>query len=321
MTRQTIRNGVRNITGRKSVTQMTDAVLDNFIDSFYLYDFPEQLKTLELEGWYRLQLQPNVDRYLLTSGWLSSGQANNANIQVTQNDQLYFLNQPVYIDGYESSLQQDPTIFYRIWPDLKFIEQADTGDGTTGPFAFTLTNLPVEQGSLIISAGSQSTRDDGAGGWQEAGYAGSVNYLTGAVSISFPSAVAIGVSIDAHYYPYVASRPRDILFFEQALVFRPIPDRAYEFRAKTQRRPMSMPSADSSPEFVEWNDLITYGTALKIFIQDADWDEYNNLLPIFEKQKNLAQRRALKQLRDQRASTPYDTSNIQQAFWPIYPSY
>lgn len=332
-TLQRIRNSIRNITGRKSENQLTQARLDDFINDFYLFDFPERLKTLQLEGWFRFNTTPNVSRYPLL-GSFSSGRpsptpegigVNEIQEDTIRLDDIYFVNKPAYIDGYQISFMQDSEVFYRFWPDLKFLETLDTGNGGFN-YTFTMNQLPAQKGSVIISADTQSTRDDGdldndgVGGWIATGFSGTVNYTSGAVDITFPAAVDSGVDIQAHYYPYVASRPRDVLFYEQFFEFRPIPDKAYEFRVHTQRRPTAMVADSDPPEFVEWCNLIAYGAALKIFIEDADWDEYQNLYPIFSEQKNLAQRRALKQLRDERVETPYDASQIgQTSFWPIYP--
>ncbi len=325
-TLERIQNTIRNITGRKSTNQLSTAGLNNFINDFYLYDFPERLKTLELEGWFRFMTEPNVSRYPL-AGSFSSGRPNVAPLSTAiqedtiLRDDIYFVNQPAYIDGYEISLMQDSETFYRYWPDLKFIETLTTGDGTTGaPYAVTMTNLPAQRGSVIVSADAQSSRDDGAGGWIETGFVGAIDYITGVTTITFPAIVPTTTNIDLHYYPYVASRPRDVLFYEQFFEFRPIPDRSYEFRIHSQRRPTAMAALTDPPEFVEWCNLIAYGSALKVLIEDGDWDEYKNLYPIFSEQKNLAQRRALKQLRDQRVATPYDAfQGSNSSFWPLYP--
>lgn len=327
MTKQDIRNSIRNITGHKSQFDLSDAVLDDRIDRFYLYDLPERLKTLELEGWLRFNLQPNVSRYAL-AGAYSSGRPNPDIGTVAANaiqqdtilvDDIYKVEMPAYVDGYEIGYYQDPTPFYRTWPDQKVAETLLNGDGTAGAYAFTMTNVPVEIGSVVVTAGDQSSRDNGAGGWYEANYAGTINYDTGAVTVTFPNAVPTGTAIYIHYYPFVPSRPTSVLFFEQFFVFRPIPNIGYEFRVKVQRRPTSMPSADSSPEFAEWGDMIAYGTALKIFIEDGDWDEYNKFYPIFQEQKNLAQRRALKELKNQQVATPYNANMGQPNLpWPYY---
>ena len=98
-TLERIQNSIRNITGRKSTNQLSVARLNNFINDFYLYDFPERLKTLQLEGWFRFMTQPNVSRYPL-SGSFSSGRPSEAPLSTAIQedtillDDIYFVNQP-----------------------------------------------------------------------------------------------------------------------------------------------------------------------------------------------------------------------------------
>jgi len=71
------------------------------------------------------------------------------------------------------------------------------GNGTAGPYSNTLTNLPLRRGTVVITAGAQSAVDDGLGGFitTPAGGSGTVDYDTGAISITFNAVVAIGVAI------------------------------------------------------------------------------------------------------------------------------
>ena len=74
------------------------------------------------------------------------------------------------------------------------------------------------------------------------------------------------------------------------------------------------------PQFNEWWQLIAYGAALKILIQEGDHEEYARLRAYFEDQKLLAQRKTLKQLANQRIQTPY-AENVGGPAWPIFPIY
>jgi len=298
-----IRRTVRNITGMQDVNQITDARLDDYIDDFYLYDFPERLKTTNLEEYYRFYTSPNVSSYAL-------------------NEQYIVVKPPAFVAGYEVGWHQSPESFFSIWPDTRFKETVATGDGGIA-YTFTLTNLPVLQNTVLISDDTEYFTDNGAGVLTGSGGGnGTVNYITGVVTVNFAIGVTAGESIYGQYYPYVASRPRDILFFDQTFELRPVPDISYEVRVLTLRRPTQMAAAGASPEFVEWCNLIAYGAALKIFIEKGDWDEYGNLYRIFMEQKNLAQRRALKQLSNQRVQTNYsDGSDCGRGSWTIYPFY
>ena len=52
-------------------------------------------------------------------------------------------------------LYQDPQIFYNIWPELDFIDQAVAVTAATAPtppstYTFTVTQTPVQQGTVVI---------------------------------------------------------------------------------------------------------------------------------------------------------------------------
>lgn len=80
-------------------------------------------------------------------------------------------------------------------------EAHGTGNGTTGPYAFNLTNTPVRRGTVVITAGAQSATDDGIGGFTTtpAGGSGTINYTTGAISITFANNVGGGTAITVTY--------------------------------------------------------------------------------------------------------------------------
>ena len=301
-----IRQTVRNITGRRSVDQLTDADLDNFINDFYIYDMPERMKTLQLEVMRSFVLQPNIDTY---------GPA-------IYGADIYDVKPPVYVAGYQVSYHQSPEQFYRIWPWLRYKVIVGTGTGVAN-CVFTLPAIPALRNTVMISAGALAGQDDGAGSFTGDVLAGgTINYISGLVNITFNAAIPVGTTIFAQYWPYVASRPRDIMFFQQQFVVRPVPDTPYVVQFVGLRTPTALLAAGQSPELLEWWQLIAYGAALKLLVEQSDMEQYGNLYPVFQEQMNLAQRRALKQLATQRVQTPYgENASIQGIAFPIYPLY
>lgn len=74
-----------------------------------------------------------------------------------------------------------------------------TGDGTAGPYTFnTPANTGIIPGSITITAGAQVVTDNSLGALQGDG-TGTVNYQTGAISVTFNANVAGAVAITIDY--------------------------------------------------------------------------------------------------------------------------
>lgn len=366
---------VRKLTGRFDLDQMPDAAdpalnvsitnpsgIVDYINDFYLLDFPEHLRTLKLRDFYQFTTLPNVGTYNVPNN-------------------IYQIYDPVYVDGYQISWHQYPESFYRIWPEFNFIDQnLFIPDGTSGtasdPFVFTLTQTPIQQGT--VSIGLQPNVDGAVPTLMETftdqdspclldqplleqftnpgiltsnlGGSGTIDYLTGDVTLTYITAPPNGTSSSCHYHPYVASRPRDIMFFQQQLFLRPIPNDTYIIKLMSYMQPtvvisnltnagtnptspapgvysqftspLTDPLDGQQPLFQEWWQVLAYGAAIKILIEEGDYAEAEKLKGPFEENKLLAQRKCLKQLANQRIPTRYAESNqTGTAGWPVFPIY
>ncbi len=79
-------------------------------------------------------------------------------------------------------------------------ESLATGDGSTTTFSGNLANTPIVRQTLTITAGSVTATDDGSGNLSGTGVtSGSINYDTGAWSITYDTAPANGTAITAGY--------------------------------------------------------------------------------------------------------------------------
>lgn len=365
-----IRYAIRKITGKYDTTQLPDtsvgeinisnpAGIDDYVNDFYLYDMPEHMRTLKLRDFYTFTTIPNCGTYSVPENVV----------------QIY---NPVYVDNYQGAWYQSPDQFYRIWPELNFINAAVVTTSGKLTDTFTLTQVPVQQGTVVI--GISPNKDGSPSPILETftdtdqpipldipvqqffvnpgtltgnqGGTGTIDYLTGAVSITYSTKIPLppsALNVNAHYHPYIASRPRDILFWQQQLFIRPIPNDTYSIKMMAYLLPTTVISAATNatirpslfvdpattptsaptsttvtvqgfsgqsgnsptdlPQFNEWWQLIVYGASLKIFAEDGDWAEYDSLKSRFEEQKLLAQRKTLKQLADQRIPTRYAEDN------------
>lgn len=327
-----IRTKVRSITGRPSAAQLSNADIDNYINTFYRFDLPEHLRLENLRVNYEFNTRPNISVYDFPKD-------------------TYLTNMPpVYIAGYQSYMTQSRENFFRVSPQLNFLQQSiATGNGTNGPYTATLTNTPIMPGfkpnppgaysdstvtdvaasllkwNVIISASGTADPtsgippditliDDGQGNLFDptdtttvpASNRGTINYLTGAVNITNLSAVVpTGNAINAQYIPYVASRPQSVVFFEDQFILYPVPDQAYTISFEVYKYPTALANNTDDPQLQEWWQLLAYGASDKIFADNADFESLTKFRPLLEEQLKLVQRRTIVQQTSERTATIY----------------
>jgi hypothetical protein len=90
--------------------------------------------------------------------------------------------------------------------NLHQTETIATGDGTAGPYPFQLDYFPIVPGSLVITTVDQRVTDDGAGNLIGDG-TGTINYSSGAGSVTFDEAVPIDEPILALEYEVTSQCP------------------------------------------------------------------------------------------------------------------
>lgn len=79
-------------------------------------------------------------------------------------------------------------------------EVLGTGDGGTATFSGTLTNLKVEPGTVVVTDGVEIFTDNGFGVLVgDAGGSGTINYDTGAISVTFNANVGNGTDVEVDY--------------------------------------------------------------------------------------------------------------------------
>lgn len=334
----TIRTKIRRITGRPSTSQISDAEIDQYINTFYLWDMSEHIKLESLRYNYQFTTQANVPVYDLPT------------------DTYLTAMPPVFIAGYQTYMTQSRQNFFRNNSEIQFLQQQIyTGNGTgaayTGQF---LTNVPIIQGfkpnppgafsssltidipakflnwNIVVSAEgvpdpisgifpSLTLVDDGQGNLfaptdtstLPANSRGSINYITGALTINafpsgFTSIIPTGNPINVQYTPYVASRPQSVMFFQDQIYVYPIPDQAYTVSFEAYKYPTALINSTDNPQLLEWWQLLSLGASLKIFEDNADFENYQKFRPIFDEYMRLCLRRTIVQQTSERTSTIYD---------------
>ena len=145
-----IRKKVRRLTSTPDTIQLPDADIDDYIDTFYENDLPQHLQLFTLHKTYIFYTEPNEDQYTLpVNTWTSVGP-------------------PIYMAGYQSEFDINRDSFFQKYPILNYDENTIAGNGTSGPYSFTLSNVPVLKRQVTISAIDSNgdtlvLTDDGAG--------------------------------------------------------------------------------------------------------------------------------------------------------------
>jgi hypothetical protein len=290
-----IRTKVRRLSGNGSESQLTTPDLDQYIDTFYEQDLPSHLKLWNLHDVWTFFTEPNEDRYLFPV------------------NEFYSINPPIYVDGYQSFYSQSREEFFRIYPKLSFQQTGPTGTGIAGPYNFNLTNVPVLKRDVTIYADDGSSaaltiEDDGEGNLVDVGtttFRGTIDYVTGAVSVTFSAAIPATEAIKIKYVPYQASRPAAALFFKNYLRLRPVPDQVYRVTAEVYRKPTQLlaSSAGAEPDIQQWWQLIAFGAARKVLQDRLDNEALASIEPFYQEQMNLVLYRTATQLSNQRTAT------------------
>lgn len=323
-----MQNTVRRMTARYTEQQLSTTQLNTYINLFYTLQFPEQFKNLKLTKPYVFLTTPNVDTYDFPyqEGLVNDAAGNSipGNIMVKP---------PVYCQGYLLRYFQDKSTFYNMWPKLSVNQQIDTGLGTAGPYTGRIPPFPflraqldifgnVTEAAVIISAQVNNPNDALSGFTFSATdvpqpgsnvgnlvdvqgrVIGTVNYLTGAYDFTLLTGIIpVVATIYASVVPYQASRPVDILFYNQQIVFRPVPAQIYQVEFEISQQPTQLIAANEAPELDEWWLLICSGAAKLIYNDFPDPEGMQYVDKIFNEQILIAQRRSLKQMNTQRAAT------------------
>ena len=131
-TLQDIQIKVRRLTRSPSSAQLSDDDLNNYINTFVVYDFPEHLRMFNLRTTFTFICNAFQDEYntdtVSFAGATTNQLYNFQNIYLSVHD-------PVYIAGYQSFYSQSREQYFGIYPKVNNIASIGlTGNGITQSF-------------------------------------------------------------------------------------------------------------------------------------------------------------------------------------------
>jgi hypothetical protein len=346
-TLQAIQTKVRRLTRTPSTAQLSDDDLNNYINTFVVYDFPEHLRMFNLRTQFTFITQPFQDVYptdiISFVGVTTNPLYNFQNIYNTVHD-------PVYIAGYQSLYTQSREEFYGIYPILNSISSISaTGNGSTTTFTGIINanqatipnnltqNITLLQNEVLFSSIATNgvglalvdvpLTDTVTGNKLPIGNLyvpnqlptvpltisdlnpnNTINYVTGVFTITFPAPPAANVLIYSQTVPVNCSLPQALLYYDDQFIVRPVPDQPYRVNFEAYIRPDALLQEGQSPQLEEWWQYISYGASLKIFQDRMDMDSVAMIMPEFKKQENLCARKSIVQYTNERVATIYTES-------------
>lgn len=279
---------VRQTTGRPDVTMMTNATIIDYINKYYQYVLPKELKIFWGYTYHQFYTQANVDQYVAPTNFQT-------------------LNPQAWVDGFPLEWYLSPDIFFSDYPQQENKIVVATGDGVTTSFTFQILNFPVLRRSLYVTDGTQVAQDDGTGGFTTASgipLVGTVNYTTGSVaSLTFLVAPANNTNIVATYQTFFPNRPQGILFYKtkplddatvasrdlvNMFVLRSVPDQVYLIKMQGIQIPPEFVNLTDVPFRADLGPLIAYGASLEIFADFNQMDQYDQTLVQFNRYKDVS---------------------------------
>lgn len=345
-TLEAIQTKVRRLTRSPSASQLSDDDLNNYINTFVVYDFPEQLRMFNLRTTFTFICNPFQDEYNTDT----ISYAGNTTNQLYNFQNIYLsVHDPVYIAGYQSFYTQSREQLFGIYPKVNNIASIGVmGNGITQSFTGvinyqqSITNVPPNSNlpatllknqvlfdSIDVNGLGLSLIDvpliDTTTGFQtiegnlyapnnlpstppttvDLDPANTINYLTGAFTITFATPPAAGQPINSQTVPSICSLPQALMYYDNKFVLRPVPDQPYRVQFEAYVRPVALLQKNQSPELEEWWQYIAYGAARKILQDRMDLETVQLIEPEFKVQERLCLRRTIVQYTNERVATIY----------------
>ncbi len=325
-----IRTKVRRLTRSPSTAQLTDAQIDEYINTSVLYDFPEHLRLFTLRKKFTFFTQPNISVYETIS---STTFVSSTDPFVNFKNKYITLEKPGYVAGYEVLWSQDRDQFFELYPRLNNIELVGTGNNSNAIFTGTLNNRPVLQEQVLFSSITSTgvgislvdvpVVDATTGVKTRNGNlfvpglepttppttvtaTNTINYVTGVFAIDFGASVpGSSTRVEAQTVPYVAARPQSLLFFNNKITLRPVPDKPYRVEVEVYEQPTSLLAGANRLELDQWWQYISYLAAKKVFEDRMDLESVQMIVPELKNQERLVLRRTIVEQTKERTATIY----------------
>ncbi len=135
---------VRRIIKSPSDASITDNLIIDYINRFWLMDVDARMQVFDLKKKYQFQTSPGVDRYNMPLYNIQSETPNVPNSPDIGMFPVYqgFLS-PAYVNGVQVHFETQKNLFFNAWPNIvQYSAVVATGNGSAGPYNFTFPISP-----------------------------------------------------------------------------------------------------------------------------------------------------------------------------------
>lgn len=285
-----IRQKVRQITGRLSSNDLSTSQVDEYINQYYQYTFPAEVKLDREFTYYEMQTSPNQQTYAYPIGFTN------------------FV-PPATMDNLSMLWYQSPAAFERENPQQFTRLTQWTGNGVLVTFSTTVTGFPILPGTTVVTDNVEVFTDENTT-WTTStvnlnaslGGTGTVNYDTGAVSVTFNTAPANGQNIYLSYIVFQPRRPTAVLAYNEEFTFFPVPDTVYRFQVQAYKVVDPLIEATDTPDLIQWGPCIAYGAARDIHADFAEFERYQQVTALYKEQLRYVMNRTDQNLLNTRSA-------------------
>lgn len=128
-------------------------------------------------------------------------------------------------------------------------------------------------------------------------FVGTVDYVTTEISLALPVPPMPGTMLNIWAATYQVGRPYNLLFWNNELTIRPVPDNVYLVEVETYLTPSQFMQTTNHPILNQWCQYIAYGVAAEILRDRQDMEGVANLQEGFKRQEALVlERQAIEEI-------------------------
>jgi hypothetical protein len=132
-----------------------------------------------------------------------------------------------------------------------------------------------------------------------------VNYLTGIATVTFPVPIPAGNNIQGQVFFYQSGLPRSILYYNNTMTLRTVPDNQYLVEMEAYYTPAALLNSGDAIPYGYMSEYIARGAARKMLADTGDWEQFDRNEPMFKEQELLVWKRSQRTLTESRTESIY----------------